>query len=142
MTRYLLDSNAVSDFIDRRYGVPERAAEARRRGAVIGTCEPVAAELFFGVENSAKPDDNRRRLKRALAGLRCWPLTRKASEEFGMLVFTLKRTGRLIGPIDMLIAAIARSLGDCIVVTNDSDFQAVPGLKVENWRTQSETSAT
>jgi tRNA(fMet)-specific endonuclease VapC len=35
--------------------------------------------------------------------------------------------------IDMIVAATAQSLTDCIVVTTDSDLSAVPGLKVENW---------
>jgi tRNA(fMet)-specific endonuclease VapC len=36
--------------------------------------------------------------------------------------------------IDMMIAAIALGLGDCVIVSSDSDFQAVPKLRVENWR--------
>jgi tRNA(fMet)-specific endonuclease VapC len=36
--------------------------------------------------------------------------------------------------IDIMAAAIARLLGDCTVVTVDSDLSAVPGLTVENWR--------
>jgi tRNA(fMet)-specific endonuclease VapC len=32
-----------------------------------------------------------------------------------------------------MIAAIALSLGNCTVVTNDADLTAVPGLEVENW---------
>jgi tRNA(fMet)-specific endonuclease VapC len=35
--------------------------------------------------------------------------------------------------IDMQIAAIAFSLGNCTVVSTDSDLADVPGLKVENW---------
>jgi tRNA(fMet)-specific endonuclease VapC len=35
--------------------------------------------------------------------------------------------------VDMMIAAIARTLGNCLVVSADSDLTAVPGLKVENW---------
>jgi tRNA(fMet)-specific endonuclease VapC len=134
MTRYLLDTNAVSDFINHRYGVPERVREARERGAVIGTCEPVVAELFFGLENSDTRDENRVCLRHGLTRLRFWPLDRRASEEFGRVAAALKRAGRLIGPLDMLIAAIALSLGDCTVVTNDKDYLAVPGLKVENRR--------
>jgi tRNA(fMet)-specific endonuclease VapC len=37
--------------------------------------------------------------------------------------------------MDMLIAAIALSLGNTTVVSSDSDLTAVPGLKVENWAT-------
>ena len=35
--------------------------------------------------------------------------------------------------MDMLVAATALTLTNCIVVTTDSDLSAVPGLKVENW---------
>jgi tRNA(fMet)-specific endonuclease VapC len=35
--------------------------------------------------------------------------------------------------IDMMVAAIAFSLGNCTVVSADSDLAAVPGLTVENW---------
>ncbi len=36
--------------------------------------------------------------------------------------------------IDIMIAAIARSLGNCVVITDDTDLSAVPALRVENWR--------
>jgi tRNA(fMet)-specific endonuclease VapC len=32
-----------------------------------------------------------------------------------------------------MAAAIALSLGNCTVVSNDSDLLAIPGLTVENW---------
>ena len=35
--------------------------------------------------------------------------------------------------IDLQIAAIALSLGDCTVVSTDTDLSAVPGLSVESW---------
>jgi len=35
--------------------------------------------------------------------------------------------------IDIQVAAIALSLGNCTVVSSDSDLKAIPGLKVENW---------
>src|SRR5260370_1444405 len=80
--RYLLDTNAVCDFLNHRHGVPERAQEARTRGIVIGTCEPVVAELYFGVENSATRAENLARLERGLRRVKCWPLTREASTEY------------------------------------------------------------
>lgn len=41
--------------------------------------------------------------------------------------------GRPMQQIDIQIAAIARTLGDCTVVSSDTDLAAVPGLTVENW---------
>jgi len=61
-------------------------------------------------------------------------LDESAAFECGRLYAELARVGRPIGVVDMLIASIARTLGNCTVVSTDSDFLAVPGLKVENWR--------
>jgi tRNA(fMet)-specific endonuclease VapC len=135
MNRCILDTNAVGDFINHRFGVPQRVREARARGVIIGTCEPVVAELYFGAENSESRDENLRRLKQGLLRLRCWPLDRRASEEFGKLACILRRAGRVVGPMDMLIASIALTLGDCVVISTDADLRAIPGLTVENWRT-------
>ncbi len=41
----------------------------------------------------------------------------------------------MIGQNDLMIAATARTVGSCTVVTMDSDLAAVPGLAVENWAT-------
>jgi tRNA(fMet)-specific endonuclease VapC len=35
--------------------------------------------------------------------------------------------------VDMMIAAIALALGNCTVVSGDSDLMAIPGLTVEDW---------
>jgi tRNA(fMet)-specific endonuclease VapC len=134
MTPYLLDTNAMGDFIDHRKGVDARARGARMRGAVIGTCRPVAAELFFGAEFSASRDINRPRVVRALSRIKCWPFDRRAVEEYGRIAAELRRIGRPMQQIDIMIAAIARSLGPCTVITDDTDLSAVPGLRVENWR--------
>jgi tRNA(fMet)-specific endonuclease VapC len=140
MTRYLLDTNMVGHFIDRRRGVDARVRDARSRGAVIGTCMPVVAELFYGVEFSASREINRPRLLRGIMRIRCWPFDRESAEEYGRLAAELRRIGRPMQQIDIMIAAVARSLGNCTVVSDDTDLAAVPGLTVENWaaRTTSE----
>jgi len=133
MRRYLLDTNAMGDFINRRRGVDERAREMRKAGARRGTCIPLIGELFFGIELSQSRDRNLERLKRVLAGLACWPYTREAAEEYGRLAAQLRRAGRTIQRVDLQLAAIALTLGQCTVVSEDSDLAAVPGLSVETW---------
>ncbi len=133
MSRYLLDTNAMGHFINRRRGVDERARAARQGGARLGTCTPVLGELFFGIEYSQTRDRNLDRLKRALNGLTCWPYPSEAAEEYGRLAAHLKRAGRTIQQVDLQLAAIAILLGQCIVVSEDSDLLAAPGLVVENW---------
>ena len=63
-----------------------------------------------------------------------WPFTAKAAAEFGRVFAYLKSVGRMIQKIDIQLAAIALTLGDCTIVTADSDLSAVPGLMLENWR--------
>lgn len=133
MKRYLLDTGIMSDFINHRKGVDVKVREARQRGARIGTCMPVVGELFFGIEASTSRDANLPRLKRGLSGIVCWPFDRPAAEQFGRLAAELKRLGRPMQSIDIQIAAIALNLGNCTVVSADSDLAAVPGLAVENW---------
>jgi tRNA(fMet)-specific endonuclease VapC len=58
-----------------------------------------------------------------------WPYTMAAAEVFGQLCAHLRRTGRQMPRIDVQIAAIALTLGNCTVVTKDSDFRAIPGLR-------------
>jgi tRNA(fMet)-specific endonuclease VapC len=133
MKRYLLDTGIMGHFLNRRAGVDAHVQEARQAGARIGTCMPVVAELFFGVEASAKPESNQKRLVRGLSGIVCWPFTREAAEAYGRLAAELKRRGRPMQQIDIQIAAIALSLGGCTVVSADTDMSAIPGLAVENW---------
>jgi tRNA(fMet)-specific endonuclease VapC len=45
----------------------------------------------------------------------------------------VRRIGRPLRQIDIMIVAVGRSLGNGTVVSDDSDFSAVPALSVENW---------
>jgi tRNA(fMet)-specific endonuclease VapC len=133
MTRFLLDTGSAGDYIHRRRGVYERARAAVADGHRVGIGLPVLAELWYGVENSSTRERNAERLRRVLPELIVWPLTEPAAEEYGRIAAELRRLGRPMGKIDMLIAAIALSLGKTTVVSADNDLTAVPGLTVENW---------
>ncbi len=133
MTRFLLDTNAAADCIFRRKGVDERVRQMRLAGHKIGIAIPVLAELLAGIECSATRDRNLEILERHVGLFRIWPFTTEAAKEYGRLYATLRRCGRPMQTMDILIAAIALSLGNCTVVTTDSDFSAIPGLTIENW---------
>lgn len=133
MSRFLLDTNALADYVFRRRGVYERARDARRVGHTLGTALPVLAEVCAGIEYSATRDANMDVLNRNVNMFRLWPFTAEAAREYGRLYATLRRSGRTIQVVDLMIAAIALTLGGCTVVTSDSDLSAVPGLNVVNW---------
>jgi tRNA(fMet)-specific endonuclease VapC len=131
--RYLLDTGIASDFVHKRLGVPERAAERVLLGDRIGICTPVLGELAGGIELSQTRDRNMQQLEEALSNLRLWPFDESAAREYARLFALLRRIGRPMQQIDMQIAAVALSMGNMTVVTKDSDFLAIPGLAVENW---------
>jgi tRNA(fMet)-specific endonuclease VapC len=124
--RYLLDTNAMSDSINKRRGLDAKVQEARQRGIVIGTCEPVVGELFYGAGNSNTRDANLRKLRVGLLGIKVWPFDRRAAEESGRLRAMLRRAGRPMGIVDVQLAAIALTLGNCTIVTTDSNPSAAP----------------
>jgi tRNA(fMet)-specific endonuclease VapC len=62
-----------------------------------------------------------------------WPYDELAARCFGEIFAELRRVGRPMQQIDVQIGAIALTLGNCTVVTADSDFEAIPGLTVDHW---------
>jgi tRNA(fMet)-specific endonuclease VapC len=135
MSRYLLDTGIASDYDNRRNGVFERAREEVARGQQIGIGTPVLGELRYGVEASTTRERNLRSLARAMSTWTLWPFDHVAADEYGRIAATLRRPGRQMQSIDIQSAAIALCLGNCTVVSKDSDLSAVPGLSVENWAT-------
>ncbi len=131
MRRYLLDTGIAQDFMHRRNGVLERADTERHQGHRIGICTPVLGELWSGVEGSASRERNVQKLRHAMARLAVWPYDNAAAAEFGRIFMELRRLGRPMQQIDIQIAAIAFTLGNCTVVSKDTDLSAVPGLAVE-----------
>lgn len=121
MTRFLLDTNAASDFVNRRHGVFDRARQETAAGNSIGIGMPVLAELVAGIERSSSRDRNLKSLKAALGALKLWPFDPSAAFEYGRLHAELAHLGRPIGIVDTMIAAIALTLGDCIVVSTDAN---------------------
>ena len=93
MKRHFLDTNAVSDFMNRRRGVYERTRAAGRQGK-IGTCAPVIGELLHGIESCVPRDENMRMFQRSMHGIVCRPLDRSDAAEYGKLAATQKRIGR------------------------------------------------
>ncbi len=91
------------------------------------------AELMYGVEKSMAIEKNGIALSLFLSPLTILEFQASAAEEYGKVRTELESKGMPIGPMDLLIAAHARSEG-LILVTNDTrEFCRVEGLVVEDW---------
>ena len=103
------------------------------RGAKVGICIPILGEIVGGLEGSGSRDASWAVARPRLATLVCWPYEKAAAYHYGRIYADLKRRGRIIQQIDMQLAAVAFALGDCTVVSGDTDLTSVDGLNVENW---------
>ncbi|HEY3787290.1 MAG TPA: type II toxin-antitoxin system VapC family toxin [Urbifossiella sp.] len=110
--------------------------ELRARGAKIGLGTPVLGEIIAGIEGSQSREKSWKEVRPWLSKLILWSFDDAAAHEYGHLHAVLKRIGRPMQQIDIQIAAIATTIGDCTIVSYDSDLAAVPGLKVESGRIQ------
>lgn len=57
----------------------------------------------------------------------------QVAQVYGRIRAHLRRAGRPIGPLDLLIAAHALYLGSVLVTNNVDEFARVPHLNIENW---------
>ncbi len=93
----------------------------------------VKAELLYGARKSTRIDDNLRLLRRFFTPFVSLPFDDRCAEEAGLIRLDLERSGRPIGPNDLLIAASARAHDLVLVTHNRREFGRIPGLRVEDW---------
>jgi tRNA(fMet)-specific endonuclease VapC len=130
-TRFLLDTNIVSDLV--RHPQGRVALKIADIGVgVVATSIIVAAELRYG---AAKRKWRRltAQLIAVLDGLPIIPFESPADEAYGDVRAALERAGAPIGGNDLLIASQALSLGMTLVTNNEREFARVNGLSIENW---------
>jgi len=93
---------------------------------------PILCELEVGIQQTSSPSDYRRRLTALLRSVRLWPLDVETSRLYGSVYHELRREGRALSQVDILIVAFARQ-HKLTVLTTDRDFDSVADLRVENW---------
>ena len=126
----LLDTNVVIHCLKGR-----EPAAARFRAALpseIAIPSGVGYELEYGTLRIASPQ-RRRILSRMLQNLVEIPFDREAARESAQIRFDLERRGIVIGPLDLLIAGTALSLGAILATNNTSEFSSIKGLRLEDW---------
>jgi len=130
----MLDTNALSELIRNPGGALARQLSAR---APDRTCTSIVAacELRFGARRKGSAPLSQR-VEQLLQAITVLPLDAPADEHYADIRASLERNGTPIGSHDLLIAAHARSRGMTLVTRNVGEFQRVPGLRVEDWRTE------
>ncbi len=132
MILYMLDTDICSYIIRER---PLQVLEHFKRVEMDHLCISVVtyAELLYGVEHSSSKKVNRSIIDDFILHLSIIPWNEEAAEHYGNIRAYLQAKGRVIGSMDMMIAAHARSQKMTLVTNNDKHFQRVQKLTVENW---------
>ena len=132
MIGYMLDTEICSYIIrERPLNVFERFKKIDMSQLYISAV--TYAELIYGVDHSSSKKINRPIIDDFVQHLRILSWDQEAAEHYGKIRAFLRADGSIIGSMDMMIAAHARSQAMTLVTNNDKHFMRVPELEVENW---------
>lgn len=132
--KYLLDTNILSDLIKHPSGsLADRIKELDESS--FCTSVIVACELRYGALKKGSKELTSK-IELLLANIIVLPLSDDVDRHYAQVRATLEKRGKPIGANDMLIAAHALALDITLVTANESEFDRVPGLTVENWLKQ------
>ena len=132
MTRYLLDTNVLSDLVREPEGKVGRKIEELGGARAVYTSVIVSAEIRFGI---AKKRSVRlaTQLELIFGELDVVAFEPPADRLYADLRAALEREGTPIGANDLWIAAQALHDESVLVTDNVKEFGRVPKLRIENW---------
>lgn len=129
---YLLDTNiCIFAIKNKPKNVLEVIKEKSRKGIYISSL--TIAELEYGVANSNQVENNRIALLKFISIFKVLNFDDSDAIPYGKLKTDLKKKSKIIGPIDMLLAAQAISKDLIFVTNNIKEFERIEGLKIEDW---------
>ncbi len=127
MSQYMLDTNTVSHLLKQHPVVAKRVQTA----SMVSLCVSAitAGELRFGL--AKRPDAKRLGLvvREFLRRVDVLPWNHTIAECYGTVRAAMERRGRILAPLDLLIAAHALGVG-AVLVTNDQTFGQIPDLTI------------
>ncbi len=129
---YLIDTNICIYIMNNH---PPKVIEKFKKVVVgeVGISSITVSELYYGVYKSSQIDKNSQRAGEFLQPFSILPYDENASRSYGIIRNELEKKGKVIGPLDMLIAAHALSNNLILITNNVKEFKRIKSLRVENW---------
>ena len=129
---YLLDTNICIYAIKGKYPrIAERLLSIRPEEIKVSAV--TVMELEYGAAKSKWGNRSREAMRAFLAAFEILPFTESDADLCGMFRAGLASSGTPIGAYDIMIAAQGISRGLTVVTHNTSEFQRVPGIRIEDW---------
>ncbi|WP_390844992.1 type II toxin-antitoxin system VapC family toxin [Anatilimnocola floriformis] len=129
---YLPDTNVCVAFLRRRsLKLIGRWQATPAQNIVLSSV--IVYELRYGAERSADPAREHAKLDKFLAPYASLPFDDLTGQHCATIRCQLERSGQVIGPHDLQIAATALQHQLILVTHNGQEFRRVPGLTCEDW---------
>jgi tRNA(fMet)-specific endonuclease VapC len=129
---YLLDTNICIFLIKKKnQQLIEKLKKNYNKGIFISSL--TLAELEFGVENSDHKEKNRISLIEFLTIFEILNFEQKDTQAFGIIKSDLRKSGKMIGAMDALLAAQSISRNLIFVTNNTKEFERIKNLSIEDW---------
>ena len=129
---YLLDTNICIYIINKKPPAVVKRIQSKLPEQ-IAISSITLAELEYGIVRSRYPDRNRIALLEFLIPFMILDFDQMASVVYGWIRSFLESKGKPIGPMDLLLAAQAKSRNMILVTNNEKEFNRIDGLQTENW---------
>ena len=130
MKKYLIDTNICIYYINGKFDLKEKFKIVKQENRFIS--EITLAELKFGVKNSEYPEKNMKALSDFLEGVQILPIF-NSLDLYAEEKAKLKKSGNIIDDFDLLIGVSAVVNKLILVTNNESHFDRIEGIKIENW---------
>ena len=127
---HLLDTNICSAHMRRSAGLAHRFFQ---HAGNIAISTVVLSELYSGAYKHPNPPKLLSLIADLLKEVIVLDFNAACAEEFGKIHGDLLRSGIVVSFADLMIAATAKLHDLTLVTHNTSDFQAIPGLRFEDW---------
>lgn len=130
--KYLLDTSICIYIIKKK---PEVVLKRflKMKPDSVAVSSITVSELYYGIAKSSKPNENTIALEQFILPLTVLDFNKEDSMFYGKLRAKLERKGKIVGAMDMLIAAQALSRDLILVTNNEREFKKIDDLSIENW---------
>jgi predicted nucleic acid-binding protein len=125
---YLIDTHWIVSWLNARQEAVRLLNSLEPDGLAIS--EATYGEIYEGIYFGRDPAATEAAFRRLLRGVAILPVNQAIWHRFAQIRGQLRRQGRLIGDMDVLIAATALHHGLVLVTANRRHFDRVPDLQV------------
>ena len=129
---YLLDTNICIYLINKKTSIVLDHIRSKEPDDIAISTITIA-ELEYGILRSKYPDQNRIALLEFLVPFQILNFDELAAVHYGSIRYELELKGKVIGPMDLLLAAQALSRNLIFVTNNEKEFIRINKLHIENW---------